>query len=584
MPVSYHAYDEANPFFLIPAPFVSINKSFDKTGAGETLGVRYGITITGHILPTMGSPVAACDGSQDCGGLNELGHCYGCMSPDSSIQSYDSESACTELGTCNLDGSKSLSVASSSTNNQAQAACVSYCDAGALITEADCKGQCKDPDGTHWPAFTDKARCEKKGTCSRTYLDDQTNRTEFACLPSANAAGGTCSVTTKTNEEDCDSVGTCSDTDYTNKTTCEAAGATWTGTATWADNTWEVNTWTPRGWISASWNPNVWFRECTKETEAKCTGNYTWIDQDIGSAKKIDGGFWKTEDKDYRLNCLGDPYYRLQRKQAMIANLFSKRNEGGELMFSSPGPAGNTGLKCYPRITSIDFPQHNPGQPNLSTYTVQMEADHLIDAKIDGKKTDDDWHHHSKWLVSSANETWDIQEQDGTFYTRGEILDSDGDAITATKDDADLKTGSGSNTDTASKDALDQTTSGYRDFADEELSRIEKTFVLTHSVSATGKNKFARDSESPPPGIESAAAEGFIDPYSASDNKFWNKYAGGCTNPIYTNQSVCESNGETWKPNVGKAWRQARGFVYDCLHYGFRPFMAGDDKVRESFL
>jgi hypothetical protein len=56
MPVSYHANDPNQECFLTPAPFVSIDKSFDKSGDGQILGVRYTITINGTLVPDRGSP------------------------------------------------------------------------------------------------------------------------------------------------------------------------------------------------------------------------------------------------------------------------------------------------------------------------------------------------------------------------------------------------------------------------------------------------------------------------------------------------------------------------------------------------
>jgi hypothetical protein len=42
--------------FLIPAPFVNINKTFDKQGDGEILGSRYSIQLKGYIVADRGSP------------------------------------------------------------------------------------------------------------------------------------------------------------------------------------------------------------------------------------------------------------------------------------------------------------------------------------------------------------------------------------------------------------------------------------------------------------------------------------------------------------------------------------------------
>ena len=56
MPVSYYANSPDQQCFLTPAPFVSIDKSFDKAGNGEILGVRYAITLTGTMVADRGSP------------------------------------------------------------------------------------------------------------------------------------------------------------------------------------------------------------------------------------------------------------------------------------------------------------------------------------------------------------------------------------------------------------------------------------------------------------------------------------------------------------------------------------------------
>jgi len=42
--------------YLIPAPFVNINKTFDKQGDGEIIGSRYTITLTGTLIADRGSP------------------------------------------------------------------------------------------------------------------------------------------------------------------------------------------------------------------------------------------------------------------------------------------------------------------------------------------------------------------------------------------------------------------------------------------------------------------------------------------------------------------------------------------------
>ena len=58
MSVIYYDYDK-KPNHIVPAPMVNISKSMDKDGAGETVGVRYSITLTGTLLAFRGSPDSA---------------------------------------------------------------------------------------------------------------------------------------------------------------------------------------------------------------------------------------------------------------------------------------------------------------------------------------------------------------------------------------------------------------------------------------------------------------------------------------------------------------------------------------------
>ena len=50
---------------IIPAPFVTINKSYNSTSAGEKLGVSYQLTLTGTLLPWRGSPSGNYDALAD---------------------------------------------------------------------------------------------------------------------------------------------------------------------------------------------------------------------------------------------------------------------------------------------------------------------------------------------------------------------------------------------------------------------------------------------------------------------------------------------------------------------------------------
>lgn len=133
---------------------------------------------------------------------------------------------------------------------------------------------------------------------------------------------------------------------------------------------------------------------------------------------------------------------RSQIANGTLTNLFSKKNEGGELHVQGPN-ASATGFKCRCRIVSVDFPSHTPGNPQISTYTITLEADQLLGPA--SGNDEDDWQRLGKWLISSASENWSIAENEG------------GKVITM---------GSG------------------------PVTKVEKTYTLTRNLSATGKGKF----------------------------------------------------------------------------------------------
>ena len=143
----------------------------------------------------------------------------------------------------------------------------------------------------------------------------------------------------------------------------------------------------------------------------------------------------------------GNEYKSLQNKQKAISNLFSKKNEGGELHVQGPN-ASAVGFKCRCRIISVDFPSHTPGNPQISTYTVTLEADQLLGPAGSVTNDEDDWQRLDKWLVSSASENWSIAENEG------------GKVIT---------------------------------MVNGPVTKVEKTYTLTRNLSATGKGKFKDD-------------------------------------------------------------------------------------------
>ena len=185
-------------------------------------------------------------------------------------------------------------------------------------------------------------------------------------------------------------------------------------------------------------------------------------------------------------------YASIQAKQKAIMNLFSKKNEGGLLHVDNP-KAGSLGFKCYPRIISVDMPTHDPGRPTMAAYTIVLEADKLV-GPTGVVNDEDDWERLNKWLVSSASESWTINENEG------------GKAIT---------------------------------MASGPITKVEKTYTLTRNISATGKGKFDDNTD---------AADGF-----KGDN-FSTKYvedvvtSSGGSEPTYT---TVAKNGQAWQQARG---------------------------------
>ena len=294
-------------------------------------------------------------------------------------------------------------------------------------------------------------------------------------------------------------------------------------------------------------------------------------------------------------------YLALQRKQMAIMNLFSKEMEGGELIITSPGGGGSGGWKCYPRINSVSFPGHDPGQPNVTQFTISLEADYMIGP--DGTSDLDDFRHSEneagrskRWLVNSASESWEIEESDhfairgigkdsASFSGgRGEIHSSEN---SGTCSDPDIVTKSaceaGTGTTWTSGVINDQDSDGLGDV----IQAFDKVYVLTHTMNATGKTKFSDgfgnhwDSGPSPTSAEDCAG-------LAGE---WDEDSGTCTgakgsgtksivaakrlkDDSFTKQYAEDELGNT----TGEAWQQARGFIYDILEYQrARRFTEGDD-------
>ena len=242
-------------------------------------------------------------------------------------------------------------------------------------------------------------------------------------------------------------------------------------------------------------------------------------------------------------------YLALQRKQIAIMNLFSKETEGGELVIKSPEAGSAEGWRFYPRIVSVDFPAHNPGQPNVTEYSIQLEADYVIGP--DGISDLDDFRHNiddtgrkNRWLVSDASESWEIEESDH-YAIRG-----------IGKDNASF---SGAN-------ARSQITSGVEDLDKDGIGDVmqsfDKIYVLTHTLSATGKARFN---------------DGFGRETTSVDNTALNA-AARLQDDKFSKQYQTDANGNT----IGEAWQQARGFINDKLEYQrARRFTEGDDLTED---
>jgi hypothetical protein len=180
------------------------------------------------------------------------------------------------------------------------------------------------------------------------------------------------------------------------------------------------------------------------------------------------------------------------------------------------------GFKAYVRLESVDLPTHNPGDPLKATYSIRLSADYIIGPTSElgsVTKDEDDWPEKDKWLISEASETWDIQESDQFSYDRNLIYG---------------KIMPGQSEDSSSD--------GYRDNIGKMVQQ-KKLYTLTRNISAKGKNKFDRNEK--PDGLK---ADGFTPKYDVN----------------------------------GRAWQQARGFVYDIVKYGNRFIFGVNDEEYTS--
>ena len=200
-----------------------------------------------------------------------------------------------------------------------------------------------------------------------------------------------------------------------------------------------------------------------------------------------------------------DWYVSLQKKQKAIANLIAKVQNGALLEVRPPKAGDPNGFSCYVKLESVDLPTHNPGDPFKAEYTINLTTDHLFGPVA---TDEDDVELKSKWLISAASETFEIQESDNAIYKRQKLSPP-------------LVGGS-----TYSPSVGGKGISGSDIGA---LFEQNKTYTLTRTSTATGKNKFVR----------SGKADGL-------------KSDGTATG---TYEQIYAAN--------GKAWQQARGYIYD---------------------
>ena len=200
--------------------------------------------------------------------------------------------------------------------------------------------------------------------------------------------------------------------------------------------------------------------------------------------------YTKTDPRD-ELNVPGEKwmYRSIQNKQMAMRKLFAHHNEGAELHIQALDSDPVGGFKCNPRIVSIDFSQKE-GQPNLMSYTIQLEADAITgpttaagtsvtaascsdpsysdesactgagetwtpasallgttvagltndpEGRLAGKDDPDGVNNrYFQFAVKSANENWSIDEQEGRQILISEVPEAAG-SVSDKKGDPDFR-------------------------------------------------------------------------------------------------------------------------------------------------
>ncbi len=180
---------------------------------------------------------------------------------------------------------------------------------------------------------------------------------------------------------------------------------------------------------------------------------------DRGSPTNTGAFYTSSVDTPYNPPVADEAWYRsIQKKQKALSNLFSRENEGGELHLLPPEDESIDGLRCFPRIVAIEFPEQAGGAPNISNYSIQLEADRLV-----GYATDKDGHQAANndfgFLVQSAEENWSIEENDNSQL---QITGTGATGVDHLRDHLNYK----------------------------YVSSTVKSYTLTHTFSATGKRRY----------------------------------------------------------------------------------------------
>ena len=310
-------------------------------------------------------------------------------------------------------------------------------------------------------------------------------------------------------------------------------------------------------------------------------------------------------------------YRAIQNKQMAIRKLFSQHTEGGQLHIQA---LDTEGFKCNPRNISVDFSQ-DPGQPNIMRYVIQLEVDELggppasvgvVDgtataagATVAGLMVDPEGsdaitldgvnNPYFKWKVTDASENWAIDEQDGKSINYKQIshtdtLDpdhkryrhvtqKDGTSLsgfaelTVAEYEAKVLVAKG---DDDAALAADKEIKRYKPIGGFRVQKVSKTYLLTHTMTATGKRVFDKAGTNDTIGSQPVTGSKTHPPNLLDDmsiqnvNNTWNPSLSDAGSVVEgtgvdnVNASADYSHEKDFVPD-GEAWQQARGYVLNHL-------------------